>query len=245
VQSFQDEPFGGMPTLAYANIFQEARSRGVTVLLDGQGMDEQWAGYDYYRNCAPGMPLRLVQGTTNSPTRRECLKPEFARLAELFDPPRPFGDELRNLQHRDSVYTKLPRALRFNDRVSMRSSTELREPFLDHRLFELAFRQPPRRKIQGDTGKWMLRRMAARLAPCDLLESPKRPVQTPQREWLRGPLAAWAEREIENATSVAGGEWIDRDLARREWISFQRGNGDNSFFIWQWINLSLAAATWD
>jgi asparagine synthase (glutamine-hydrolysing) len=127
----------------------------------------------------------------------------------------------------------------------MKSSIELREPFLDHRLFELALRQPLRRKIQGDTGKWMLRRMAAQLAPADLLESPKRPVQTPQREWLRGPLANWAEQRIEDATAVAGGEWIDRKKVMKNWSVFRKGDGDNSVFVWQWINLALAAATWD
>lgn len=245
VQSHQDEPFGGIPTLAYARIFEEARARGIVVLLDGQGMDEQWAGYDYYRNSNGSRAESLVQGTVTSPTRPDCLKPDFASLAERFESPRPFPDTLRNLQYRDARFTKIPRALRFNDRVSMRSSTELREPFLDHRLFELALRQPSRRKIQGDTGKWMLRRMAARLAPKDLIESPKRPLQTPQREWLRGPLAKWADERIRDATAVAGGEWLHEELTMKEWGSFRQGAGDNSFFIWQWINLALAAATWD
>ena len=44
VQFHQDEPFGGMATIAYANLFQIAREHGVIVLLEGQGMDEQWAG---------------------------------------------------------------------------------------------------------------------------------------------------------------------------------------------------------
>ena len=49
VQMHEDEPFGGLPTLAYARLFERRASAGVIVLLDGQGMDEQWAGYDYYR----------------------------------------------------------------------------------------------------------------------------------------------------------------------------------------------------
>lgn len=247
IQLHQDEPFGGVPTLAYARVFEEARARGVLVLLDGQGMDEQWAGYDYYRYSDPDGRSngRLVQGMVTSPVRPDCLKPEFASLAEEFEPPCPFQDRLRDLQYRDARFTKIPRALRFNDRISMRSSTELREPFLDHRLFELALRQPLRRKIQNGTGKWMLRRMAANLAPEEVLGSPKRALQTPQREWLRGPLAEWADQRIEDATAVAGGEWIDRERSAQEWMAFRRGDGDNSFFAWQWINLGLAAATWD
>src|SRR5690606_25670490 len=102
-------------------------------------------------------------------------------------------DPVRRLQYRDLRHTKLPRALRFNDRISMRSSRELREPFLDHRLVELAARQPTERKIGPDgTGKWMLRQIAERYIGAELRLAPKRPVQTPQREWLRGPLRGWA-----------------------------------------------------
>jgi asparagine synthase (glutamine-hydrolysing) len=208
-------------------------------------MDEQWAGYDYYRHGNQSANAPIVQGTVTSPVRPECLKPAFAELAKGLEVPRPFPDALRNLQYRDALFTKIPRALRFNDRVSMRSSTELREPFLDHRLFELALRQPVTRKIQGDTGKWMLRRIAARLAPKELVEAPKRALQTPQREWLRGPLATWAEELIADATEVAGGDWLDRDAVFTAWETFRGGSGDNSFFVWQWINLGLASKRWD
>src|SRR4029453_18805303 len=120
-----------------------------------------------------------------------------------------FADRLRNLQYRDACCTKIPRALRFNDRVSMRSSTELREPFLDHRLFELALRQPAERKIARDTGKVLLRKMVADLLPDGVVTAPKRPIQTPQREWLRGPLRAWTRDVIDVALERFGDIWLD------------------------------------
>jgi asparagine synthase (glutamine-hydrolysing) len=242
VQATQDEPFGGLPTLAYAKLFAEARAAGVIVLLDGQGMDEQWAGYDYYLPDAGGnehAEAATVQGTRQRTTRPECLVPEFRALAETSQPPARYHDRLRNLQYRDTRYTKIPRALRFNDRVSMRSSTELREPFLDHRLFELAMRQPAGRKISGATRKWMLRQITGRLLPAEVAEAPKRPLQTPQREWLRGPLARWAEQCIEQAIAHCEGSWLDGRHVRREWQAFQRGRSDNSFYIWQWISVGL------
>ncbi len=236
VAAVQDEPFGGLPTLAYARLFERARERGVTVLLDGQGMDEQWAGYDYYRADAE---QTLVQGSRDRPVRPECLEPSFRGLAEAPASPRPFPDTLRNLQHRDLLRAKLPRALRFNDRVSMRSSTELREPFLDHRLVELALRQPLERKIRGDRQKWLVRSLMAELLPEGVVEAPKRPLQTPQREWLRGPLRGWVEEEIERALGGFAGGWLDADAVRREWRAFRDGAGDNSFYVWQWISLGM------
>ena len=239
VQECQDEPFGGLPTLAYARLFEAAREERVVVLLDGQGMDEQWAGYDYYLTTLDGTPAAVVQGTKEKPVRPECLTPEFRALAQGFDPPRPFPDALRNLQYRDACYVKIPRALRFNDRVSMRAATELREPFLDHRLFELALRQPPERKLAHGTHKWLLRRMVRHLLPDRVVEAPKRPLQTPQREWLRGPLREWADACIDEALSAAGGVLLDTDAVRAAWHDYCEGTADNSFYVWQWISLAL------
>jgi asparagine synthase (glutamine-hydrolysing) len=238
VQTAQDEPFGGLPTLAYAKLFERARAESVIVLLDGQGLDEQWAGYDYYR----GDSSSLIQGTKEIPVRPDCLIPEFHALAEPFTSPQVYSDRLRNLQYRDARLTKIPRALRFNDRISMRSSTELREPFLDHRLFELALRQPRERKINQGVHKWQLRRMAQRLLPSGIVEAPKRPLQTPQREWLRGPLKGWASDNIEAALERFGGRWLKADAVRAAWQTFCDGEGDNSFFIWQWINLGIVVS---
>jgi asparagine synthase (glutamine-hydrolysing) len=167
------------------------------------------------------------------------MTPEFRARAAPVDPPRSSTAALRDLQLRDVLWTKLPRALRFNDRVSMRASTELREPFLDHRLVELAMRQPAERKVRGKTGKWLLRRIASDLVPEGITEAPKRPVQTPQREWLRGPLCDWATAQIERALSAVGGSWLDGPAVRRELANYLGGRGDNSYFVWQWVSLGL------
>lgn len=239
VQYHEDEPFAGLPTLAYARLFERARAEGVIVLLDGNGMDEQWAGYDYYQSALQGKSAGLVQGTKEQPVRPECLTPEFRARVEKFTFPDASPDPVRNLQVRDIVYTKIPRATRFNDRISMRVSTELREPFLDHRLVELALRQPVERKIQGETRKYLLRKLAARLAPAGVVEAPKRPLQTPQREWLRGPLAKWTEMTIETALQNYGGIWLEPKPVRSAWQEYLRGQSDNSFYVWQWVSLGL------
>ena len=243
VQASQDEPFGGLPTLAYARVFERARADGVLVLLDGQGMDEQWAGYDYYSAAAKTGGVSVaktstVQGTRQRATRPECLNPEFLGRSEPFEPRQPFTDSLRNLQYRDTRYTKIPRALRFNDRISMRASVELREPFLDHRLFELALRQPAERKIADGVGKWLLRQIAQQSLPRQIAAAPKRPLQTPQREWLLGELRPWVEDCIDEALANAG-DWFDDDAVRREWVEYQQGGCDSSFHVWQWISVGL------
>ena len=138
------------PTLAMIQLFKLAKSFGTTVLLDGQGLDEQWAGYSYYVQNA-GKPLTgstPVQGSLNGSTNQGCLSDGMASLQSRPIYTEPLQDRLLNLRYRDLRYTKLPRALRFNDRASSQASCELREPFLDYRLVELAFKQPNDRLIR-------------------------------------------------------------------------------------------------
>ena len=242
VQSIQDEPFGGFPTLGMAKVHERASAEGVIVLLDGNGLDEGWAGYEYYaRSEGVDASAGPVQGSKSRATLPETLAPEFAARAQKFSAPKPFDSALLNLQYRDLRYAKIPRGMRVADRVSMMFSRELREPFLDHRIIELGLRQPADRKIREGQGKWLPRRIAAKILPEGVREAPKRPVQTPQREWLRGPLREWATDCIEAALAGFGGGWFDPSAVRKAWANYQQAGSDNSFFIWQWVNLGLMA----
>ena len=169
--------------------------------------------------------------------RPDCLGPAL-REAELAPPgfERPFPDHLRNLMYRELRYTKLPRALRFRDRLSMAYGCELRPPFLDHRLLAYMFALPASDRIHLGRTKSLLRDAAERVLPDAVRLAAKRSVQTPQREWLRGPLAAWVKAAVDDKRFWELG-WVDRDRALAAVESFQAGVGDNSFFIWQWLAL--------
>lgn len=231
----QDEPYGGVPTLAYAKIFQQARKDNVLVLLDGQGMDEQWAGYDYYTQENDA----TIQGMTDSPFKRNMFSHAFLEKAEKPIYPKPFADEILNKQYRDLFYTKIPRALRFNDRISMLFSTELREPFLDYRLVEFTFSLPLDFKIKKGITKFMLREIASEYLANDLVFAPKRPLQTPQREWLAQDLKDWVADCFENIEKSKYREWFDRAVLQEELQAYFRGGMESSFHIWQCINLSI------
>ena len=118
-------------------------------------------------------------------------------------------------------------------------SRELREPFLDHRIVELGLRQPCHRKLRNGQGKDLVRRVAERILPHELREAPKRALQTPQREWLRGPLKPWATDCIDLALAGPAGDWFRQQTVRAEWSRYCSGASDNSFFVWQWISVGL------
>lgn len=231
ISYYQDEPYGGIPTLAYARIFEVARQRNVVVLLDGNGIDEAWAGYDYYHNNSNN----IVQGIKKSPFKPQVLADEFLNKAREEVYPTPFEECLLNKQYRDLFYTKLPRALRFNDRISMMNSTELREPFLDHRLVEYAFALPADMKMRNNEVKWALRELTGDYLKSELVFAPKRPLQTPQREWLTEELIDWVEEKI---AKLASHSWFDQDKLKETWEDFKLSDKENTFFLWQWLSIS-------
>jgi asparagine synthase (glutamine-hydrolysing) len=49
---------------------------------------------------------------------------------------------------------------------------------------EFAFAQPPEFKINKGIQKYMLREILKPLVPENISFAPKRPLQTPQREWM-------------------------------------------------------------
>lgn len=228
----QKEPFGGLPTLAYGKIFQVARDKGFKVLIDGQGADESWAGYDYYFSRKEFN----LQGVSQSPYRKNVLNPDFVSCAAQVSYPEPFGDELRNTQYRDLFETKMQRALRFSDRISMLSSTELREPFVDYRLIEAIVGLPENMKMRNGVQKWLFREIASEFLDSELRLAPKRPVQTPQREWFANELKDWVMDEVSLLKTVG---WFDFPEVEKELDLYFNGNQDSSFHLWQWINTAI------
>jgi len=233
---YQDEPYGGVPTIAYSKLFEKARKDNVLVLLDGQGMDEQWAGYDYYFNASN---QQIVQGVKESPFKKHVLSEGFLKYAKKPEYPHHFDDQLLNKQYRDLFYTKIPRALRFNDRVSMAHSTELREPFLDHRLVEFAFALPKEYKINGGVQKYLLREIVSDTLSDHITYAPKRPLQTPQREWLSNELSDLVDESLSKIKRSVYKDWFETSSLEKEWLLYKEGKNDSSFHIWQWLSLAF------
>ncbi len=87
---------------------------------------------------------------------------------------------------RQDQMTYLPDCLMVKaDVASMANSLELRAPFLDYRLVELAARIPASLKRQGMSGKLILKKVAKDLLPTMVLNKPKTGFGIPLAEWFR------------------------------------------------------------
>jgi asparagine synthase (glutamine-hydrolysing) len=142
------------------------------------------------------------------------------------------GDTIHFLPN--SVLTKL-------DRASMHFSLEARAPLLDYKLYEMAWRLPHEMRIQGRTGKWILRQILYRRLPRRLVERPKRGFTVPMSDWLRGPLKDWAYSLIRSDKLIAQGYLNPRPI-QKAWDDHQSGKLNNGYRLWNivmfqaWLN---------
>ena len=117
------------------------------------------------------------------------------------------------------------------DRIAMASSVEGREPFLDHRLVQLALALPPRMKFRDGRGKHALREAVRGVLPREILDRPKQGFGSPMAEWLRGDFGAHARQAVRDST-LGERELLNLELVDRLFASHARGRGDWSKHLW-------------
>ena len=117
------------------------------------------------------------------------------------------------------------------DRASMAVSLEAREPLLDHRLIEFAWRLPLGMKLRNGKGKWILKKLLSRYVPEHLVERPKMGFGIPIDHWLRGSLRDWAESLLSERRLAEGG-FFRVDAVREKWEAHLAGRGEWQQYLW-------------
>jgi asparagine synthase (glutamine-hydrolysing) len=124
------------------------------------------------------------------------------------------------------------------DRTSMMVSLECRAPLLDHVLAEFAATIPPAMRIRGLTTKYLLKKVAERLMPAEMVHRPKMGFAIPVTHWLRGEWMAKSNELILGSRALERGIFRESFL-RRVIDEHQSGKRDNSSMIWSLMMLEL------
>ncbi|GIJ44482.1 putative asparagine synthetase AsnB [Virgisporangium aliadipatigenens] len=147
-------------------------------------------------------------------------------------------DDVATMQYVD-LRTWLPGdILTKADRMSMAHSLELRVPFLDKRVFDVAARIPAELKVPRAhrTTKVALREAMRGIVPDSVVDRPKLGFPTPTRVWLKGVVGEWAA-EVMFRSSAS--ELLDLGYAQKLLADHRAGVADYSRKVWTVLSFCL------
>src|SRR5258708_4940468 len=168
--------------------------------VDGEGLEGLARHLLWTSNIAPETLARLgLHGAASAAAGGAALGGGEGGAAD----PALAGSLLDRVQQHDLETSLAEGLLTKADRASMHYALELRAPFLDRDVMELAATLPERERVRGFQTKIFLKRYASRYLPRWVVHRRKRGLSVPLAAWLRGPLRGWAEERL--AAGGAGG----------------------------------------
>lgn len=139
-------------------------------------------------------------------------------------------DDVTRMQYLDINRWMVGDILLKADRMSMAHSLELRVPFLDKEVFEVASRIPVKHRVAAGTTKYAMRLAAERHVPESAATKPKLGFPVPIRVWLRED--AYYNKVKAAFESPAARRYFRTEELLRLLEQHKRGKKDNSRKIW-------------
>ncbi len=194
--------------------------KGKSFLLRGaQTLEERFIGNAYMFNQREKAQLLKTVPATNP---AEHTKEWYDRCRGL--------DDVTRMQYLDINRWMVGDILLKADRMSMAHSLELRVPFLDVKVFEVASKIPAKLRIANGTTKAAMRLAARRHIPEKDTARPKLGFPVPVRVWLRQE--SYYNKVKEAFTGDIANRFFNTDVLVRFLDEHYNGKKDNSRKIW-------------
>jgi|GEM_PF-268306 len=148
----------------------------------------------------------------------------------------PVGTVLDRVQQHDLETSLAEGLLTKADRASMHFALELRAPFLDRDVMELAAHLRDDQRVRGLATKVFLKSYASRYLPRWVVYRRKRGLSVPLASWLRGPLRDWAAERLTSGRLDAAG--IDEQAAGALFGEHLRRERDHARALWTLVVLA-------
>jgi len=129
------------------------------------------------------------------------------------------------------------------DKMSMAASVEARVPLLDLPLIEWAMRLGPEHKIRGLEGKVLLKRLARKLLPAEVVDRPKVGFTVPLSPWFRTELRELLADTLLSPRCLERG-WYDPVVLRATVDDHLSGRRDRARELWTLLTLELWHRAW-
>jgi asparagine synthase (glutamine-hydrolysing) len=214
-----DEIFCGYPTFLadaaarwlLATLTPAAR-RVVGRLIDGLPASSKYASVDFllkqFMRALPypeAVRTQLLLGGITAVEQSRLLSPGVHHALKGFDPYAELTTAIEQHELRDPIERLIYHHARFYladqtlvamDRASMAAGLEVRAPFLDPALVELAATIPSELKLHRWTTKYILKSALSGILPPTVIRRRKQGLGVPIAAWLRGPLRGVMESRL-------------------------------------------------
>jgi len=199
-----------------------------------------WGGAVVYdESLKPGLLSARMRSSLNGSSSLKTIERYLNHIAHE----RPASDMLSRMTYLE-LKLRLPELLLMRvDKITMATSIEARVPFLDHHLVAYAMGIPRELKVNGTTGKHILKRALESILPRDLLYAKKRGFGAPIREWFRTSFGETYSERLLNSP-IWKRDYFNRDFVERMVTEHRSGRGEWSFHLWALLNLSLWYEHW-
>jgi asparagine synthase (glutamine-hydrolysing) len=115
------------------------------------------------------------------------------------------------------------------DRMTMAHSLELRVPFLDNEVFDVASRLATSCTVTNGTTKYALRAAMEGIVPDSVLHRRKLGFPVPIRHWLQNEMYDWAKKIIQDSQTD---QYVNKQAVLNLLDAHKEGKGDCSRKIW-------------
>jgi len=128
--------------------------------------------------------------------------------------------------------------LMITDKTSMAANLEVRVPFLNREMIEMASRMPVNLKLRGLKRKYILKRALESVLPADVIWRKKAGFGAPIRSWLRGPLRPLISDLLSEETINRRGIFQPKEVKRVIDANFS-GREDYNLQVFQLLGLEM------
>jgi asparagine synthase (glutamine-hydrolysing) len=135
--------------------------------------------------------------------------------------------------------SRLPELLLMRvDKMTMQTSVEARVPFLDHHVVEFSSGLPLEWRLRDGETKWILKRVAAKFLPHEIVYRKKQGFGAPTTRWFRSTLGSWLEGYL-GRTKIRERGLLDLNYVGRLLAEHRSGQVDHGFRLWVLMNAIL------
>ncbi|MBT0662716.1 asparagine synthase (glutamine-hydrolyzing) [Geobacter pelophilus] len=249
-----DEMFGGYDRYldSKLSVFADKMPLPIRKAIMGTSvryLPESFPGINTLRYLAADLDERYIAKMTKGVSwiHGKLFSPELIAQVGTSDPSGPLRMLLPRVKMHDTVTrrqyldckTYLPGDIMTKvDRASMSVSLEARAPMLDHLFVEFAFRVPVQYKVSGRTTKYMLKQLAYKLLPHDIVDRPKMGFAMPVAQWINREWKEMSEDLVIGTRALQRGNFNPGYLKNMV-EEHRRGRRDHSYIIWTLMVLEM------